>query len=77
MASSPAERQRRRRDRRSEGIRVIPVEVSIDVAEVLIELDFLEVGELHNTDAVAKALEEFIADQAQSVTRDNLFILEW
>tara|TARA_R100000005_G_scaffold75323_1_gene42510 strand:- start:6543 stop:6773 length:231 start_codon:yes stop_codon:yes gene_type:complete len=75
--TSPAERMKKLRERRSAGIRVMAVEVQIDTVEALIELDYLSVEDAHDLGEAAKALTRFIEDATSSVTSNAITLNAW
>ncbi len=72
-----ATRMRKLRARRALGLRVLRVEVNIDTVETLIELDYLSVESVHNLDAVASALSNFIEDSTEAVTGHGITLNSW
>lgn len=77
LMTASAERMRRLRERRSEGIRVLPVEVSIDTAEVLIELSYLDPTDVRDMKKVSAAAAQFVADMTDAVTRNEIVLSDW
>jgi hypothetical protein len=77
MASAPADRMRKHRERRREGLKMFSIPVSIDVAEVLIERGYLEVIDVHDKSKVAEALGKFLSDVCDSVTRNEITLDGW
>ena len=75
-SSNAAQRMRRLRYRRALGIRVLPVEVSIDVVEVLVEHGYLEPDDWRDTEKVAEAASQLLEQTAEQVTRHGV-IIEW
>ena len=72
-----AQRMRRLRDRRRSGIRVLPVEVSIDTVEILVELGYIDVEQTQDVQRVKEALARFIEETAQAVTRNGVTLDLW
>jgi hypothetical protein len=68
---------RRLRDRRRSGIRVLPVEVSIDTVEILVELGYIDREQAQDVHQVREALARFIEDTAQAVTRNKTTLDVW
>jgi hypothetical protein len=77
MTSDAAERVRKMRERRKEGIRVLRVEVQIETVETLVEHDYLSVEDTRNLDAVQAALSQFINDYASAVTSNSILLDTW
>lgn len=75
--TSTAERMKKLRERRSSGIRVLPIEVQIETVETLVELDYLEVEDAHDFERVAEALARFINDTTDAVTGNGITLDAW
>ena len=75
--NNAAERKRKSRERRRARIRVLKIEVHIDTVEVLIELDYLAVDEVHDIDAVQSALARFINDSTEAAACDGIMLDNW
>lgn len=72
-----ADRMRRLRARRREGVRVLPVEIGIEVVETLLEIDYLQVEDVGDLTAVATAVARFVEDMTESVTRHEITLDTW
>ena len=59
-ALSDAERQRRRRYRQREGIRVIRMDVYPDIVALLISRGWLDMDEANDPEKLAYAIEDFV-----------------
>lgn len=77
MVSNAAERMRRSRERRRDGVRSLRVEVHIDTVEMLVETDYLSVEDVGNFDAVSDALARFIGDSTDAVTCNEITLDGW
>jgi len=53
------------------------VEVNIDVVEVLLELNYLDVVDVHDLTAVASAVTRFVEDSAGAVTCNGITLNSW
>jgi hypothetical protein len=70
MPSAAAERQRRRRQRLRDGLRIAPVEFDDDIAGALLERGLLAESVADDPDAVGRALANVVR-HALTVTRDS------
>ena len=75
--ATAAERMQRTRERRSRGVRVLHVEVEMDTVETLVELDYLNVEDVRNYDAVADAVSRFLVHATDSVTCNAITLDTW
>ena len=75
--SSSAERMKRTRYRRAMGIRVVPIEVSVDAAEVLVEMEYIAPNEVRDGEKLAAALSRFVEDQSEGVARHGVTLDCW
>lgn len=75
--STPAERMRKLRERREAGIRVLPVQISIETVEALVELDYLKVEDAHDFHQISDALARFLEDATDSVTCHSITLDAW
>ena len=65
MSLSPAERQRRLRDRQKRGAFVAPVEVSEDIAAMLIELGWLRGDDASDRECAGLAIQTLLEHSAR------------
>ena len=71
MSTPAAERQRRLRERRARGVRVVDVEVDVDLLETLARLGLVGPEEVDDPGALAFALAMLIAETIEA--RRNQF----
>lgn len=56
---------------------MLPVEVSIDTVEVLVEMDYISPDDFGDHDLVAKATARFLSDMAEAVTCHEITLDSW